>query len=61
MQVVVKDGRVLVGQLSCLDKQGNLILANTVQVLTGDTAGGSRQQVIMMSSRLAKQTAVAVG
>ena len=30
-QVVVKDGRVLLGELTCLDKQGNLILANTYE------------------------------
>ena len=33
MQVVVKDGRVLVGELTCLDKQGNVILANTYEQL----------------------------
>lgn len=52
VQVVVKDGRVLVGQLSCLDKQGNLILANTVQVLTGDTAGESWRRSVMLRSAL---------
>ena len=54
----MKDGRVLVGQLSCLDKQGNLILANTVQVLTGDTAGESWQPFVMLRSCLAKQLLV---
>lgn len=58
VQVVVKDGRVLLGQLSCLDKQGNLILANTVQVLTGDTAGEFWQSFVMLRSCLAKQVLV---
>lgn len=31
MKVVVKDGRVLIGDLLCIDKQGNLILGNTYQ------------------------------
>lgn len=30
-KVVVKDGRVLVGDFLCIDKQGNLILGNTYQ------------------------------
>jgi small nuclear ribonucleoprotein (snRNP)-like protein len=33
VQVVVKDGRVLLGELNCLDKQGNIILANTYEQL----------------------------
>lgn len=33
VQVVVKDGRVLIGELTCLDKQGNIILANTYEQL----------------------------
>ena len=39
LQVRVQDGRVLVGQLTCLDKQGNIILANTVQVPGNAHAG----------------------
>lgn len=31
MKVVVKDGRILVGDFLCIDKQGNLILGNTYQ------------------------------
>ncbi len=31
LQVVVKDGRVLTGELLCIDKQANLILGNTYQ------------------------------
>lgn len=31
MKVVVKDGRVLIGDFLCIDKQGNLILGNTYQ------------------------------
>lgn len=31
VQVVVKDGRELIGDLLCLDKQGNLILGNTYE------------------------------
>lgn len=32
VKVVVKDGRVLFGELNCLDKQGNLILINTYEL-----------------------------
>ena len=32
----VKDGRVLVGEFSCIDKQGNIILSNTFEELTTD-------------------------
>jgi hypothetical protein len=32
-QVRVRDGRVLVGEFSCLDAQGNVILANTHEVM----------------------------
>ena len=31
LQVVVKDGRVLIGELLCIDKQANIILGNTFQ------------------------------
>lgn len=31
LKVVVKDGRVLIGDFLCIDKQGNLILGNTYQ------------------------------
>lgn len=34
MKVVVKDGRILVGDFLCIDKQGNLILGNTYQQVT---------------------------
>ena len=34
MKVVVKDGRILVGDFLCIDKQGNLILGNTYQQAT---------------------------
>ncbi|KAK9846489.1 hypothetical protein WJX81_005167 [Elliptochloris bilobata] len=43
LRVVVRDGRVLVGQLSCLDKQGNIILSHTVQVLAGCSAGAEQK------------------
>ena len=33
LQVQVKDGRVLVGDFTCLDKQGNIILVNTYEHL----------------------------
>lgn len=39
MQVKTKDGRLLVGELSCLDKQGNIILSHTVQVLSEGSTG----------------------
>ncbi|GMH45589.1 hypothetical protein BSKO_13546 [Bryopsis sp. KO-2023] len=31
LKVNIKDGRVLVGQFHCLDKQGNLILSNACE------------------------------
>lgn len=34
MKVVVNDGRILVGDFLCIDKQGNLILGNTYQQVT---------------------------
>ena len=34
-QVQLPDGRVLVGQLQCCDKQGNLVLHNTREYLAG--------------------------
>ncbi|PSC68263.1 LSM domain-containing 1 [Micractinium conductrix] len=33
-RIHVRDGRVLVGDFNCLDRQGNIILANTHEVLT---------------------------
>ena len=33
-QIRVKDGRVLVGEFCCLDKQGNIILQNTFEHMT---------------------------
>ena len=36
MQITVLDGRVLVGDFICLDKQGNIILYNTVERLMRD-------------------------
>ena len=33
LQVQVKDGRVLVGDFNCLDKQGNIIMTNTYEVM----------------------------
>ncbi len=33
LQIRVKDGRVLVGDFTCLDRQGNIILTNTYEVM----------------------------
>ena len=33
-QIRVKDGRLLVGEFTCLDKQGNIILTNTYEHMT---------------------------
>ncbi|KAL4430962.1 hypothetical protein ABPG75_006218 [Micractinium tetrahymenae] len=33
-KIRVKDGRVLVGDFTCLDRQGNIILTNTFEVMT---------------------------
>lgn len=35
-QIRVRDGRVLVGELSCLDGQGNIILASCYEHMTVD-------------------------
>lgn len=35
-KVVVKDGRVLIGEFLCIDKQANLILGNTYQQVQGE-------------------------
>ncbi|PRW58249.1 small nuclear ribonucleo [Chlorella sorokiniana] len=33
-RIRVKDGRLLVGEFTCLDKQGNIILTNTYEHMT---------------------------
>ncbi|KAL0054670.1 hypothetical protein WJX82_000808 [Trebouxia sp. C0006] len=38
LKVVVKDGRVLIGELLCIDKQANIILGNTFQQVQSDSA-----------------------
>ncbi|KAL3149598.1 hypothetical protein ABBQ32_002368 [Trebouxia sp. C0010 RCD-2024] len=43
LKVVVTDGRVLIGDFLCIDKQGNLILGNTYQqVPCENTSSGER-------------------
>ncbi len=34
LQIRVQDGRLLVGEFTCLDKQGNIILTNTYEHMT---------------------------
>eukprot|EP00884_Botryococcus_braunii_P011715 jgi/Botrbrau1/20544/Bobra.145_2s0093.1 len=34
LRVVVRDGRVFVGDFSCLDRQGNLVLSNARQTMS---------------------------
>ena len=36
LQICVKDGRILVGDLLCLDQQGNIILGNTCEQTSGN-------------------------
>ena len=36
LQICVKDGRILVGDLLCLDQQGNIILGNTCEQISGN-------------------------
>ena len=36
LQICVKDGRILVGDLLCLDQQGNIILGNTCEQISSD-------------------------
>jgi small nuclear ribonucleoprotein (snRNP)-like protein len=38
VQIKVQDGRVLVGDFACMDKQGNIILYNAVEELLVDGA-----------------------
>ena len=39
--MTLKDGRVLMGDFQCLDKQGNLILGNTFETVT--TSSGKQE------------------
>eukprot|EP00198_Chlamydomonas_reinhardtii_P013655 XP_001702992.1 predicted protein [Chlamydomonas reinhardtii] len=41
-RVTLTSGRVLEGDFSCLDKQGNIILSNTLEQLT--TATGKKEE-----------------
>ncbi|KAK3246455.1 hypothetical protein CYMTET_44007 [Cymbomonas tetramitiformis] len=45
MKVEVTDGRIMVGNFHCLDKQGNLLLQNTTETRTTRAEeGGEKQQ-----------------
>lgn len=47
-RVVVKGGRIIEGDFQCLDKQGNLVLGNAVELLTGAASGQSSRQLGMV-------------
>lgn len=44
LQVKIADGRLLVGDFQCLDPEGNLVLANTVQRLATVGANGQPEE-----------------
>lgn len=44
LQVTLKGGRQLLGDFQCLDKQGNLILGNTVETVAASKAGGKPEE-----------------
>lgn len=62
MRVTLVSGRVLVGDFACLDKQGNLILANTSEAVPAPASGGNAQERAMglVLVPIAQQQAVEV-
>ncbi len=51
-QVTLHDDRVLFGDLQCLDKQGNLILSNTVEQHAAVGAAGAKPAERIMGTVL---------
>lgn len=47
LQVTLVSGRVLLGDFACLDKQGNLILANTSEAVPASSSGGKAEERVM--------------
>ena len=43
-QIGVKDGRTLVGNFNCIDKQGNIVLINTLECQGGEGEGEDLSQ-----------------
>jgi len=56
--VRLHDGRTLAGDFQCLDREGNLVLANTAQLAAA--APGEPRHMGMVIIPLAQQAAVAV-
>mmetsp|Transcript_44083 Transcript_44083/g.140350 ORF Transcript_44083/g.140350 Transcript_44083/m.140350 type:complete len:115 (-) Transcript_44083:141-485(-) len=46
MKIGIKDGRTLVGNFNCIDKQGNIVLINTLECGGGEGDGGSPQRTL---------------
>lgn len=63
MQVVLPSGRVIEGDLACLDKQGNLILCNACEhILTaGESSSGSGGSGTGSSSQQAQPQTTQLG
>jgi small nuclear ribonucleoprotein (snRNP)-like protein len=58
LQVTLNDQRVLEGDFQCLDKQGNLILGNSVEACVNPTSGKREERpmgmVLISKDRQAK-------
>ena len=44
LRVFLTDGRILLGNLRCIDRQGNLLLANTMEVRRREQAARAQAQ-----------------
>jgi len=58
--VRLHDGRTLAGDFQCLDREGNLVLANTAQLAAAAAPGEQQRHMGMVIIPLAQQAAVAV-
>jgi small nuclear ribonucleoprotein (snRNP)-like protein len=54
-QVLLKSGRVIVGDLACLDKQGNIILNNAVEHINANGSSSSSNNNAADSSSSSSQ------
>ena len=45
LRVFLTDGRILLGNLRCIDRQGNLLLANTMEVRRREQAAQAQAQL----------------
>lgn len=61
-QVVLPSGRIIEGDLACLDKQGNLILSNAVEhILTAGSSSSSSAQATGGGSSSKQQQTTQLG